>query len=654
MTSPETWTDRLRPHQLEAVAQARKAFAAGDRATQVLSCGAGKTRIGAAVAATLTANGLRLVLAPTVMLLAQLLREYRLTLGDATLGTVLVVCSDHDAAERAGVDELQALHVVTTDAAVIAAAASQPGPVTMLSTYASVATLSRAHHEHAMPPVDILIAEAHRTVSGLLWRRVAAGVRLPLPAPHGPATRRARRAGPQLAQPSLRHSPPTRQAPESGPLPKEVIVTAQNITPSTQASTPGGAASGEAAETSHDTGLTIQRLRSAFADRLCQQGIVRTPAVEDALRAVPRHPFMPGVPLEQVYAIMRPHTTGDSVVTSSIAAEPALAALLLEQAQVQPGMRVLEIGATTGYAAALLAHLVGEHGHVTTVNTDADVVRTAIAGLAETGSSTIRVVSSQAAVGYADGAPYDRLIIADATWDVPPAWLPQISPNGRLVMPLRLRGSMYRLIGFDRTNDHWTAQYCDTAAFMPPQDRIADDPLRLTALNETCTVTLHLHQDQQVDAVDLLGVLDRKRSEVWTGVRIPRDAGSIELLHLYLACAMEAGLSRMTATTDAITTATVTPPFEWGAMAVPGDGDLAYITLRPTAASELMYDIGVIGHGRDGYSLATHVADAICLWAREYRENSVRIGLQRADACKQIDGQFVFDRPNSRLVIDWE
>ncbi|MGV9383603.1 methyltransferase, FxLD system [Nonomuraea sp. NPDC003707] len=432
-------------------------------------------------------------------------------------------------------------------------------------------------------------------------------------------------------------------------------MTAQNTTPSIPTTVPSGAAAGE---TSHDTGQTIQRMRSAFADRLRQQGIVRTPAVQDALRTVPRHPFAPGVPLEQAYAIMPAHTAADSTATSSITAEPAVAAALLEQAQVQPGMRVLDIGATTGYPAALLAHLVGEHGHVTTVNTDADLVRTAIASLAETGSSTIRVVSSQAAAGYADGAPYDRLITSDATWDVPPAWLPQISPNGRLVMPLRLRGSMYRLIGFDRTNDHWTAQYSDTAAFTPPQDRIADDPLRLAALNETYTVILHLHQDQQVDAADLLGVLDRKRSDVWTGVRIPRDTDSIELLHLYLACAMEAGLSRMTATTDAITTATITPPFEWGAMAVPGAGDLAYITLRPThtttAASELMYEIGVVGHGRDGYSLATCVADAICLWAREYRQNSVRIDLQRADACKQIDGQFVFDRPNSRLVIDWE
>ncbi|GAA1613072.1 hypothetical protein GCM10009733_006420 [Nonomuraea maheshkhaliensis] len=175
------WADRLRPHQLDAVEQTLKAFADGDRVTQVLSCGTGKTRIGAVVAAELAPTELRLMLAPTVMLLAQLLREYHLTLGDAALGTVLVVCSALDAAERAGVEELQALHVrVTTDPTVIAATVSRPGPATMLSTYASVATISRAHHEHAMPPVDVLVAdEAHRTVSGPQWRRVHDDTHLP-------------------------------------------------------------------------------------------------------------------------------------------------------------------------------------------------------------------------------------------------------------------------------------------------------------------------------------------------------------------------------------------------------------------------------------------------------------------------------------------
>jgi predicted helicase len=148
------------PHQREAVETACKVLAEGGRATQVLSCGTGKTRIGAHVATALAAHGRRLVLAPTVMLLAQLLREYRAAVGDAALGRVLVVCSDSGAAQRAGVEELHALQVhVTTDPAMIAATASLSGPVTVLSTYASVPTLSRAHHEHDLAGWDLLIAD---------------------------------------------------------------------------------------------------------------------------------------------------------------------------------------------------------------------------------------------------------------------------------------------------------------------------------------------------------------------------------------------------------------------------------------------------------------------------------------------------------------
>lgn len=91
-----------------------------------------------------------------------------------------------------------------------------------------------------------------------------------------------------------------------------------------------------------------------------------------------------------------------------MAAETAAAMLLLEQAQLRPGMRVLEIGAPTGHPAALIAHLVGEHGEVTTANTD----------------------------------PCDRLISTGGVSNVPAAWLPQVGPEGRLVVPLRLTGGV--------------------------------------------------------------------------------------------------------------------------------------------------------------------------------------------------------------------
>ena len=173
----------LWPHQEEAIEAACQHLAEGGRATQVLACGAGKTKIGAHVVAVLAPGERRLVFAPTVMLLSQLWREYRATLGDAVLGRVLLVCSADQPSEgdRAGLDDLATDQVcVTTDPDVIAAVVSGPGPVTVFSTYASAPTLARAHREHRVPPWDVVIGdEAHRTVAGKIWPQVNDDARLP-------------------------------------------------------------------------------------------------------------------------------------------------------------------------------------------------------------------------------------------------------------------------------------------------------------------------------------------------------------------------------------------------------------------------------------------------------------------------------------------
>jgi protein-L-isoaspartate(D-aspartate) O-methyltransferase len=155
--------------------------------------------------------------------------------------------------------------------------------------------------------------------------------------------------------------------------------------------------------------------------------------VEAALRTVPRHLFAPGVPWETAY-------TNDTVVTkrdehgialSSVSA-PWLQAMMLEQAQLAPGMRVLEIG-SGGYNAALIAELVGEEGEVTTVDIDSDVADRARRCLAVAGYRWVNVVLADAEGGIPDHAPYDRIIVTVGAWDIPPAWVDQLAEGGRLV-----------------------------------------------------------------------------------------------------------------------------------------------------------------------------------------------------------------------------
>ena len=113
------------------------------------------------------------------------------------------------------------------------------------------------------------------------------------------------------------------------------------------------------------TGERGWQLRQALVDDLKREGRVHSARVEAALRAVPREVFVPGVPLDEVYrpsdAIVVKRLEGISV---SSASAPDVVAVMLEQLAVEPGQRVLEVGAGTGYNAALLAELVGSEGQV--------------------------------------------------------------------------------------------------------------------------------------------------------------------------------------------------------------------------------------------------------------------------------------------------
>lgn len=177
----------------------------------------------------------------------------------------------------------------------------------------------------------------------------------------------------------------------------------------------------------------VRSLRSA--------GRLRDPALEAAFRAVPRHLFLPGLPLAAAYADEAVAVQRIGGVTTSSASQPSMMAIMLAQLAVRPGHRVLEIGAGTGYNAALLAHLVGPAGAVTSVDIDAELVGSARRHLETAGVSGVELVCADGALGHPPGAPYDRIVLTVGSSDVRPDWLAQLAPGGRLLLPLGLRGS---------------------------------------------------------------------------------------------------------------------------------------------------------------------------------------------------------------------
>jgi protein-L-isoaspartate(D-aspartate) O-methyltransferase len=212
--------------------------------------------------------------------------------------------------------------------------------------------------------------------------------------------------------------------------------------------------------------LTPDDARQRLVDRLTDQGRITRPDVAAAFAVVPRHLFAPsGTNLQAAYAdnVVVTQRGPDGTTTSSISA-PWLQAYMLEQAQLRPGARVLEIG-SGGYNAALAAELVGPTGTVVSIDIDPVIVANAGAALTAAGYPQVAVVCGDGEYGYEPGGRYDAVIVTANATDIPPAWVRQLTPWGRLIVPLRTRGHT-RCLTLTRRGDHLVATAAAQCGFV--------------------------------------------------------------------------------------------------------------------------------------------------------------------------------------------
>ncbi|MGH3913957.1 MAG: methyltransferase, FxLD system [Pseudonocardiaceae bacterium] len=295
---------------------------------------------------------------------------------------------------------------------------------------------------------------------------------------------------------------------------------------------------------------------------------------------------------------------------ASCASQPTVMAMMLGQLDARPGDRVLEIGAGTGYNAALLAELVGETGQVTTIDIHPDVTEQARQALKATGYGRVHVLTGDGALGSPDHAPYDRVIVTVGPWDLPPAWFDQLTPGGRLVVPLHWRGQA-RSVAFVHEDGVLRAGDSQLCGFIP---MIGDgqDGERTGAL--AADVALHWDRDQSIDVDVLQGILDQPRTTVWSGASVvPHE--STDRIWLRLT-GTEPGTCRFAAAPAAIGSGLCRPAFAYRIPALVEGDSLAYLTLRgPEAdATERRWELGAIGHG----PTAAHLGERMCTQIRAW------------------------------------
>ncbi len=187
------------------------------------------------------------------------------------------------------------------------------------------------------------------------------------------------------------------------------------------------------------------RHRRRLVADLERRALIRSERVRQAFLAVPRELFVPDFAaregLSAVYrdeAILTKWGEYDQPLSSS--SQPAIMALMLEQLDLEDGMSVLEVGAGTGYNAALLSLLVGAKGRVVSVDVDADVAAGARRALRQ-GGYRVRTVHADGRQGLSNGARYDRIIVTASADAVPRPWFEQLRDDGLLEVPLRLNAA---------------------------------------------------------------------------------------------------------------------------------------------------------------------------------------------------------------------
>ena len=252
---------------------------------------------------------------------------------------------------------------------------------------------------------------------------------------------------------------------------------------------------------------TPKEYQKALVDELKKQDGLLDKALEAAFMAVPRHLFLPNETLETVYsddAIPIKQDADGTVLSSS--SQPSMMALMLRQLRLRKGDNVLEIGAGTGYNAALMQHIIGERGHVTSVELDPQLAKQGNINLQKVRlGAVVDIVNADGAQGYAPRASYDRIIATAAIWDVPTAWVKQLKPDGILVAPIWVE-SMQVSAAFVMQPDGTLYSRQNVPCGFIPLRGIAAGPNLMRRVSGS-TLTLSSNDARQIDGAALNSLL---------------------------------------------------------------------------------------------------------------------------------------------------
>jgi protein-L-isoaspartate(D-aspartate) O-methyltransferase len=189
-----------------------------------------------------------------------------------------------------------------------------------------------------------------------------------------------------------------------------------------------GKSASDAGVASNADSEAFQSARRDMVDRQLRKRDIRSPRVLEAMSSIPRHLFVPLEHLNDAYTDSPlPIGAGQTI------SQPYMVAAMAEALLLESSAKVLEVGAGSGYQAAVLSLLAREVIAVESQPLLADAARIRLAKL---GYKNVRVETGDGSKGWPPDAPYDAILVTAGAPFVPPPLLEQLTECGRLVIPV--------------------------------------------------------------------------------------------------------------------------------------------------------------------------------------------------------------------------
>ena len=189
-------------------------------------------------------------------------------------------------------------------------------------------------------------------------------------------------------------------------------------------------------------------LRGQMVRRQMEARGIFDPLILDAFREVPREEFVDEEQRQWAYDDHPlPIEAGQTI------SQPYIVALMIEAAEIRPGDKVLEVGAGSGYAAAVMSRIARE---VIGIERQHDLVEVARERLQRLGYDNVKIVEGDGTLGCPGEAPFDAILAAASGSHVPTPFVDQLAPGGRLVMPIGDPGWVQELVKVTRRPDGMT------------------------------------------------------------------------------------------------------------------------------------------------------------------------------------------------------